>query len=182
MTKDDCFYLGKITKLHGYKGAMVLYLDVDDPSLYYGLDGVFLEIGGTLIPHFIQRADPRGNQLIVEFEGVKGEEAALALVNKPVYLPMDLLPKLSGKQFYFHEVLGFTIRDLAFGVVGPIKSITDHPVNPLFVIDHNGREVLMPMNDDVLVEVNRELREIVTQAPEGLIALFLGDDKKQHED
>ncbi|MGF1565540.1 MAG: ribosome maturation factor RimM [Flavobacteriales bacterium] len=182
MTHDDCFYLGKITKLHGYKGAMVMFLDVDDPSLYHELDGVFLDINGQLIPHFITRADPRGNQMIVEFQGVYGEAAAMALINKPIYLPLDLLPALSGKQFYFHEVIGFTIRDLKFGVVGTIRAITDHPVNPLFIVDHNEREVLIPMNDDVLVEVNRELREIVTDTPDGLIELFLGSGKEQNED
>ncbi len=159
-----------------------MFLDVDDPSLYHELDGVFLDINGQLIPHFITRADPRGNQMIVEFQGVYGEAAAMALINKPIYLPLDLLPALSGKQFYFHEVIGFTIRDLKFGVVGTIRAITDHPVNPLFIVDHNEREVLIPMNDDVLVEVNRELREIVTDTPDGLIELFLGSGKEQNED
>lgn len=182
MEKDDCFYLGKITKLHGYKGAMVLFLDTDQPEAYEALDSVFLDIKDKLVPFFIERADPRGNQLIVEFEGVSDEAAAKALVNKPAYLPVDLLPPLSGKQFYFHEVIGFTIVDLQHGEIGPIKSITDHPTNPLFICDHQGKEVLVPMNDDCIVEVDRNARLIRVQTPEGLLDLYLGGANEKSED
>jgi 16S rRNA processing protein RimM len=34
MNQNDCFYLGYVTKTFGYKGEVVIYLDVDDPSYY----------------------------------------------------------------------------------------------------------------------------------------------------
>jgi 16S rRNA processing protein RimM len=182
MTHEDCFYLGKITRLHGYKGAMVLYIDADDPTRYYTVNAVYVELNGQLIPHFIQRADPKANQVIVTFEGVDGEEAAQRYVNKAIYLPISTLPKLSGKQFYYHEVIGFTITDLNFGVVGQVKAITDHPTNPLFMVDHQGKEVLIPMNDDCLVEINRDKGIIVVDTPEGLIDLYLGSANERPED
>ncbi len=180
--KEETFYLGKITRLHGYKGAMILFLDVDGPEHYYGLDSVFIELNGELIPHFITRCDPRANQLIVEFEGVSGEEQALTYVNKAAYLPLELLPKLSGKQFYFHEVLGFEIVDVEFGTIGKIESITDHPSNPLFVCRHEGREVLIPMHDDCLVSVDRSKAEITVKTPPGLLDLYLGDSNERQDD
>lgn len=183
MNLDETFYLGKITRLHGYKGAMILFLDVDDPAQYYKLDGIFIEMGiKNLIPHFITRADARENQLIIELEGVRGEEEATRYINKAVYLPLARLPKLSGKQFYYHEVIGFTIEDLSYGVVGTIEAITDHPTNPLFICRNGEREVLIPMNDSCLRAVDREGRRIVVDAPEGLIDLYLGDSKEQRED
>lgn len=181
MKHEETFYLGKITRLHGYKGAMILHLDVDDPTAYYAIDGVFIEVNGMLVPHFFTRADARGNQLIIELEGVAGEEAAMAYVNRQVHLPLSLLPKLSGKQFYFHEVTGFTIVDVSFGVLGPLLTVTDHPTNPLFVVDHGGKEVLIPMNDECLVEVDRINRRIVVNTPEGLIDLYLGGANERQE-
>lgn len=173
MDKDRFFNLGKITRLHGYKGAMMLFLDVDDPSIYYELDGIFFEQGGTMVPWFIERFDPRGNQAVIELEGIDSEEGAIPFVDKQVWLPLELLPKLSGKQFYFHEVIEFTLTDLTFGEVGKITAITEHPTNPLFICDHHGKEVLIPMNDEQIVEVNREKQLIVTDLPEGLVEMYL---------
>lgn len=181
MDKSKTFYLGKITRLHGYKGAMILHLDVDDPTVYYGIDSFFIELNGAMVPHFIERADPRNNQLIIELEGVRGEAAALAYVNKEAYLPLELLPPLSGNQFYFHEVLGFELVDQLFGVVGPVERITDHPTNPLFVCKHDGKEVLIPMNDAYLVKVDRGQRQIHVDVPEGLIELYLSDSQDRDE-
>lgn len=160
---------------------MILHLDVDDPSVYYGIDSFFIELNGAMVPHFIERADPRSNQLIIELEGVRGEDAALAYVNKEVYLPIELLPPLTGNKFYFHEVLGFTVVDKKFGPVGPIERITDHPTNPLFVCRHNTKEVLIPMNDTYLVQVDRSNEQIHVDVPEGLIELYLSDSHERDE-
>lgn len=37
MTKENCFELGKITKTHGVRGELVLWLDVDFPEDYEDL-------------------------------------------------------------------------------------------------------------------------------------------------
>jgi 16S rRNA processing protein RimM len=50
MTKEDCFELGKITKTHGVKGEVILWLDVDFPEDYEEMDSVFLEVRGELVP------------------------------------------------------------------------------------------------------------------------------------
>lgn len=173
MTKEECFQLGKITRVHGYKGACVLFLDVDAPDNYLGLDGIFLDMGGQLVPYFSDRFELKGKNAVVHFEGIESEEAALALVNKDAWLPLDVLPKLKGNQFYYHEVIGFTIIDKNFGVVGKITAITDHSTNPLFIVEHDGKEVLLPMNDEVLVTVDRKKQEITINTPEGLIDLYL---------
>ncbi|MFT4779361.1 MAG: 16S rRNA processing protein RimM [Flavobacteriales bacterium] len=182
MNKEDFFYLGKITKPHGYKGAMVLFLDVDDPTLYHELDGIFLDMRGQLIPYFIQRADPRQKQLIIELEGVEGAEMAEAMRNVEAYLPINLLPKLSGIQFYYHEVIGFSLIDVNFGPVGEITQIVEHPSNSLFAVDHNGKEILLPMRDEHMVKVDRKKREITVNSPEGLIDVYLQDAKQSDED
>lgn len=172
MNKEDFFQLGKITRLHGYKGAVTLFLDADDPSAYRSMDGIFLDINGELIPYFLRRFDLKGNKAVVEFEGVESEEEAKLLVNKDAFLPMQFLPKLKGKQFYFHEVMGFTLVDKTAGEFGEILDITDHPTNPLFITKINGKDALIPMHDDVLEEVDRKNKRIVLDLPEGMLDLF----------
>ncbi len=38
MKKEDCFNLGKITRIFGTKGELTLVLDVDDPNDYLDLE------------------------------------------------------------------------------------------------------------------------------------------------
>jgi 16S rRNA processing protein RimM len=86
---------------------------------------------------------------------------------------MDLLPKLSGNKFYFHEVIGFTVVDANFGEVGTIVHINDKAAQPLFEIDREGKEIFIPMIDDFIKKVDRENKTIQVETPDGLIELYL---------
>jgi 16S rRNA processing protein RimM len=53
MNKADCFHLGYVAKLHGFKGEVSLFLDVTNPEDYETLDALFIEINGQLSPFFV---------------------------------------------------------------------------------------------------------------------------------
>ena len=109
----------------------------------------------------------------LKFEDVDTEADADALMKTELYLPLDLLPKLDGDKFYFHEVIGFKIKDKNFGDVGILKGINDSTAQALFEIDKNGTEILIPMNDEFIVKVDRKNKTIHVNTPEGLIELYI---------
>src|SRR5690606_24957509 len=99
MQKEDCYYVGKITKPHGFKGNLIVHLETDEPELYENMESVFIETNGMLVPFFFEFAQVHGNnKLLVKFEDVSAEEAE-RLVNKELYLPLDTLPELEGNDF-----------------------------------------------------------------------------------
>jgi len=174
MKKEDCFYLGKIVKKYSFKGEVLAKLDTDDPDIYEHLDAVFVELRDKLIPFFVEQSQLHKSELLrIKFEEVDTEADADAILKSDLYLPLDLLPKLEGNQFYFHEIIGFTITDKAFGEVGVIKGVNDSTAQALFEIDRDGVEILIPMNDDFIVVVNRDTKTIMVDVPEGLIDLYL---------
>ncbi len=177
MKKEDCFYLGLIVRKHSYKGEVVIKLDTDEPELYANLDSVFVEMNNKLLPFFIESTLlQKGNQLRVGFEDIKNEDDANAILKKPVYLPLTMLPKLEGNKFYYHEVIGFKIIDEQLGEVGTIKSINDTTAQVLFILENKDKkEILIPMIDKFLINVNRDKKEIVVNTPEGLIDMYLED-------
>ena len=125
MRKEECFYLGKVVKKYSFKGEVIIKLDTDEPELYQDLEYVYLEIGKSLIPYFIKKSIlQKFNQLRVDFEDVTSETDADNILKTDVYLPLELLPELTGNQFYFHEVIGFSLEDENFGAVGKIKQST----------------------------------------------------------
>jgi 16S rRNA processing protein RimM len=173
MKKEDCFYLGRIVKKYSFKGELLAKLDTDQPELYEHLDAMFVQVRNNLIPFFIESSQLHKSDLLrIKFEDVDTEADADALMKSELYLPLEFLPKLEGNTFYFHEVIGFKINDINFGEVGVIKGINDSTAQALFEIDKNGVEILIPMNDEFIVEVNRKEKTIMVKTPEGLIDLY----------
>lgn len=178
MEIKDCYCLGMVTKPWGVKGQLVLFLDVDEPEDYRDLDSAFVEVKGQLVPHFFRIDQLNGNRAVATFEELAPEQAA-ALCGHELYLPLDLLPKLEGNKFYFHEVVGFRVVDSVYGDIGVLEQVIDYPAQPLFQIMKNGTEVLVPVIDPVIDKVDRKLKTIFITAPNGLIDLYLGDVNNQ---
>ena len=174
MQKADCFYLGRIVKKYSFRGEVLAKLDTDQPELYENLDSILLEVRNNLIPFFIENSQLHKSQLLrIKFEDVDTEQEADSILKCDLYLPLEFLPKLEGTKFYFHEVIGFTIEDVNFGKVGIIKGVNDHTAQALFEVDREGIEILIPINDKLIKIVDRKNKNILVEAPEGLIELYL---------
>ena len=174
MRKEDCFYLGKIAKKFSFKGEVLIYLDTDEPELYENMESVFVEFNKNLVPFFIENSSLHKNDFLrVQFEDVDSEEEADSILNCDVYLPLSMLPKLSGNKFYFHEVIGFEIEDKRLGIFGKIVSINDSSAQPLFEVINGNVEMLIPMIDQFLVKIDRENKKVVMDLPEGLVEMYL---------
>ena len=111
--------------------------------------------------------------LRVKFEDVNTEDEASFIMKSGIYLPLDLLPKLEGNQFYFHEIIGFTVIDRNFGTVGVVVNVNDAAAQPLFEIERGDKEIFIPLIDDFIKKVDRNNKEIQVETPEGLIELYL---------
>jgi 16S rRNA processing protein RimM len=183
MEKENCFYLGKVTKSLGFKGEVVIFIDADEPENYHDLDSVFIELGGNLIPFFTEYIGARNknNQITIKFQDIDTVEQSSQLQGSNLYLPLDLLPPLDGNKFYFHEVEGFIVIDKEKGEIGVIGQILDYPGNPLFEINQGNRQLLIPVRDEFIQKVDKKNRTIYLDSPEGLIDIYLDDNADEKE-
>ncbi len=174
MQKEDCFYLGKIVKKYSFKGELLVKLDTDDPKIYTKMESVFVEKHKNLIPFFIERSSLHKSELLrVKFEDIDGDEDADPLLRCDLYLPLEFLPKLTGNKFYFHEIIGYTVEDINFGKVGVITGVNDSTSQALFEIDRDGKEILIPLIDDFIKNVDKENKIMQLDVPKGLIEIYL---------
>lgn len=174
MRKEDCFYLGKVVSKYSFKGEVLAKLDTDEPELYENIESVFVSLGNNLVPFLIQRCRLHKSALLrIDFEEVKNEPAADKIIGAELYLPLTILPPLTGDKFYFHEVIGFTLMDEVHGNIGIIKAVNDSASQDLFEVEKGGRELLVPINDDIITKVNRNSKTIHVRTPEGLVDLYL---------
>jgi 16S rRNA processing protein RimM len=178
MNLDACYYLGYTAKVHGKNGDIIVKLNVDFPEEYQNLESVFIQLNekdSTLVPFFLSTAKLQKNDTLkIKIEEVNDAIEAKKLVGKQLYLPLNTLPPLTGNQFYYHEVIGFTVIDTNKGEVGKIIRVLDYPTQAIFEI-HNadGKEILVPITDEVIIVVDRKTKIININAPEGLIDIYL---------
>ncbi len=175
MRKEDCFYLGKIVSKYSYKGEVLVKLDTDEPELYDTLESVFVRLSAdNLVPFFIKRCRlHKTNLLRIDFEEVTSEDDADKIMGSELYLPISFLPKLTGNRFYFHEVIGFALIDSVHGDIGVVQSINDTTSQALFEVEKEGKQLLVPINDEIIAKVDRENKVIFVTTPEGLVDLYL---------
>ena len=67
------------------------------------------------------------------------------VVNKDVYLPLSTLPVLSGLKFYYHEVVGFEIREEDGKSCGIIQSVNDQTGQHYFLLNLADKQILIPI-------------------------------------
>jgi len=171
MKKEECFFLGTISRKHGYKGEVNIKLDVNSSPEFKELSYLFIDLNGNLVPFFISsfRFKNKGFAL-VKFEDVNSDDEATSLLSKDTYLPLELLPKDENP---YKGIIHFSVRDLKHGNLGKIVSIRDNSAQQLFVIDHDGKEILIPIAEPFIHTIDKENKEIVLDTPDGLIDLYL---------
>lgn len=182
MTKEECYELGRIIKPHGLKGEVQIMLDVDYPEDYEDLESVFVEQKGELVPYFITSIKVRTNLVIVKFEGVDNSDVALKLKNALLYLPEDQLEELEEDEYYFHDLIGCTVFDATHGELGKIKAVHTMPAQNLLEVEHQNKEVLIPITDTIMVKVDKEAKRVDVNLPEGLLEVYLTENHNPNED
>lgn len=173
MTKNDCFFFGKITKTHGLKGELTIKLDVANPSDFAELRYVLIEDRGNLIPYFIDYQKINSDKMFVKLQDVNKMEQALTYIGKAVFLPNELLPQLDDDEFYYKEIIGFKLVDAEKGEIGFISDVLEYPTQAVIQVMKDGKEILVPIHDDIIQKVNKKSKTLNIKAPEGLIDMYL---------
>ena len=173
MTKNDCFFFGKITKTHGLKGEITVKLDVANPEDFKDLRYLLIEDRGNLIPYFIENQKINGDKMIVRLQDVKKVEQAVAFMGKAVFLPNEFMPELEDDDFYYKEIVGFKMIDALKGEIGEVSDVLEYPTQAVIQVMKDGKEILIPIHDDIIQKVDKKAKILTVKAPEGLIDMYL---------
>lgn len=173
MNKNDCFFFGKVTKTHGLKGEITIKLDVANPADFNDLRYLLFEEKGNLIPYFIENQKITGDKMFVQLQDVNKMEQAVVFIGKAVYLPNELMPQLAEDEFYYKDIIGFKLIDVAKGEIGDISDVLEYPTQAVIQVMKDEKEILIPIHDDIIQKVNKKAKTLTVNTPEGLIDMYL---------
>jgi 16S rRNA processing protein RimM len=184
MGKDEFFELGTIIRPHGVKGQVVVEFDTDQPAAYKKLKAVYLQRKSVVEvkPVGVEKVQITGSEggtrALFTLTGVATMEAAEELRGVTLVLPLRELPPMTGKnQFYYHEIVGFTVIDAVAGELGPAITVYELPQQDVLAVEHRGFEVLIPVNDAMIQAVDRTARTLHVTLPDGLLDIYTEEVK-----
>ncbi len=171
---ESYIHIGKMLKAHGLDGELKADIQNEYLEDFLKASVIFIEQQGQPVPYFVEEV--RGGQLLVKLEGVVSRTQAQALAKKKVSLREDDIltedeREMEVEQLEYEECKGFMIVDVSEGELGLIQDILDYPQQEMAVIEKGGKEILIPLIDAFVKEVNKEGKKIIIELPEGLLNL-----------
>lgn len=174
MNKNDFVYLGRILKIHGNNGRLLVLFEVEDPSGLLQSEVFFVGIGHDLIPFMIEGIELKeGNKAILKFEDVDSVGAAGTFTGKSLFLPLSLMHGIPEKAVRYRGITGFTVIDENYGNIGILKSVIELPKQKLLQVIFKEKEILIPMVEEILIKTDRKKKILYVKVPSGLIEIYL---------
>lgn len=134
-------------------------------------ESVFVEIDGLLVPFFINEFKVTSSEnVILKLDEITSETQARSFTGREVYADQGQIrrKRSSGEPADFS---GYKVTDTNLGYIGIAGEITDISNNPLLNVEHNGKIFLVPLHEDIILEINEVEKQITINAPEGLFDL-----------
>jgi 16S rRNA processing protein RimM len=167
MLIGECYKIGYVLRPHGLKGEVTVVLDPEGPDEIASIETVFIELGNSLVPYFIESSSQNGNKAFVKFEDVGTPEMAEKISKSALYLPKTSRPKSGRGEFYDDEIVGCQVQDKNLGLLGKVLSVEQAGPNKLLVVQHGDKEILIPVNGPFITSVNKAKKLISVSLPEG---------------
>ncbi len=171
---DQYPILGVLQRLHGYQGEFILVSGRKIGTFVEDLEQVFLMIDGIPVPFFIDRLEWYSDtSLILGFDQIQDKESAMEFLGTEVLYPYAVPREKSSQDPGLESLVGYTLVDVLHGEIGKITGILYYSENVLFEAERpGGRELLIPVHPDIILEIDKENRSLRIQIPEGLLDLF----------
>lgn len=185
MLLDETYQLGYVLKTHGLRGHVAAHFDVDDAMAYQKLKTVYLALPGTptqLVAYAIEKVQPQaGARVLLKLRGIDRIEDAELLRGAQLYLPLTELPALADDQFYFHDVIGFTVVDEHLGALGTVENFYELPQQDMLAMRYQGQEVLIPVVDELVSHADMQTQTVFVNLPDGLLDIYLKPTEHERE-
>ncbi|MBQ2265855.1 MAG: 16S rRNA processing protein RimM [Clostridia bacterium] len=166
--KKDFIESGKIVGTHGVRGGLRVQPWCDTPEFLCGFKKLFLKQAEAFNPVKVKSAKPHGNIVIMELDLVDTMEKAEALRNKVLFVERSAF-KLEKDQYLICDLIGCDVFDADTNkLLGAVSDVSKTGANDVWHIKNGDNEYLIPVIDDVVIDVNVDENKVVIRPLKGI--------------
>ncbi len=168
MAQDLCM-IGSIVAAHGLRGGLKVQSFSDVPGRFSRLDVVL--IGRTpakVRPARISEASDDGPRVILQFEDCDDRDAAEALIGLNIYVEETKMEAPPEGRHFIHDLIGCTVQTASGEYRGTVRDVMLLPANDIYVVEFEGREVLVPAVPAIVTQVDTAGKTITVEPVPGL--------------
>ena len=184
---DNLQQVAQVLKSNGTDGELVMGFREIAPEDISLNEPVFIVFDGLPVPFFIESFTKRGNsKALVRLTDICSMEDVEEITGKAVYIDESGIPEMSLEEDGYAALVGWMLltpaegqdsQDLATAdeesvdiyEVGEITDFIDIPNNPCIEVETENGAVMIPLHEDLILSVDPENLEIITQIPAGLL-------------
>lgn len=175
--EEQLIKVGHILKTHGLKGELNVAIDNPVFDEVDTCDYFVCDMDGIFVPFFIDSYRWRGDgAILLSFEDITSQEKANDFCGKDLFFDRKCFTPEEAQEYEDNEeeengLIGYLLIDKTLGEIGEITDIDDQTANILFIVDHEGEELLIPAADELIDDIDDEERKVFMNLPSGLVNL-----------
>jgi len=165
--EPEYLVVGLLRRAHGLRGEILMEIITDFPERLQANASVFL--GPKHRPALIESSRTVSRGLLVRLRGIENSEAVDAYRGQQVFVASAGRPELQTGHYYHHQLLGSDVVDQKRGPIGSLTEILQTGANDVYVVKQaNGKELLLPAIDSVVLKVDLDQHVLHVRLPETL--------------
>ena len=172
---DDLLRVGVISNTHGVRGEVKVFPTTDDPNRYKKLKKVILQTRKEQLELEIQSVKFFKQFVIVKFKGIDNINDIEQYKGMELYVTRENAVKLAPNENFICDLVGFKIiEDKEHKVIGVLSDVLITGANDVYIVKTNeGKEVLLPVIKDCVLDVDIENKEVLVHLLPGLLDIYL---------
>lgn len=166
---EDFFRVGVIANTHGIRGEVKVFPTTDDVKRFDYLKEAYIDAGKEKIKVEVSSVRYFKNLVIVKFKGIDNINDIERYKGKDLLVTRENALPLEEGEYYLADIIGANVYTEDGILFGSLEDVIETGANLVYSVQHEGKEVLLPVIDDCVKEVNVEEKKVIVHIMKGLL-------------
>ena len=164
--------IGRIVKAQGLNGQLKVSIYSGDPDELLPFQLIYLGHNADFKTFTLKSSRSQGKFAVISLAEIVDRDGAEAHAGQEVWVLKSQMPALPSDEFYWHEMVGLTVRTLLGQELGRVTSLIATRAHDVMVVTSlDQREYLIPAVQEILVSQDTEAGLLVIDPPPGLLEI-----------
>ena len=165
---EQFLQVGVITSTHGLKGEVKVFPTTDDPMRFKQLKEI-LEGKRERLNLTVESVKFFKQFVILKFKGIDHINDVEIYLKCPLLVTRENAVPLEEGEYFIADLIGLRVVTDAGEEFGVLTDVLQTGANDVYVVDHHGQEVLLPVTDECILDVDVEGGTVTAHILKGLL-------------